>query len=44
MVTTQNLGCQKVNTNLAIYFLSCNIESHMRYQITALPEFYNYEQ
>ena len=41
MATTQNLGCQKINTNLAISFLSCNIERHMGYKITALPEFYN---
>ena len=38
MATTQNLGCQKINTNLAISFLSCNIETHVTYQITALPE------
>ena len=40
MATTQNLGCQKINTNLAISLLSCNIERHVTYQITTLPEFY----
>ena len=43
MATTQNLGCQKINTNLALSFSLCNIERHMTYQITALPEFYNME-
>ena len=43
MATTHNLGCQKINTNLAISFLSWNIERHVTYQITALPEFYKME-
>ena len=43
MATTQKLGCQKINTILAVSFLSCNIEKHMRYQIVALPEFYKIE-
>ena len=43
MATTQNLGCQKINTKLAVSFSSCNIERHVTYQITALSEFYNVE-
>ena len=45
MATNQKLGCQKINTIniLGISFLSCNIERHMRYQISTLPNVYKLE-
>ena len=43
MAGFQKLGCQKITTFLAVSFLSCNIERHMRYQIVALPEFFKME-